>query len=156
MRYFTVLFLSLVTALGGSAIAQAAPPPSVHIRWHASTIYQWDASPSQDGSAMYPATNVTAVFVRCPAGDYQLDATLTQSGQQMSWATLGRGAGEITCSGHQRRFVLRWPFAGTSLHPGRAVATFALHRAVCDDGLCTTEPRATVAKRAVVWIPAGS
>ncbi len=157
MRKLSVLFVSLLMSLVAVAAAwapaQAAAAPRIAIGHHASKMYMYDPSPSGDGTVKDPATNVTAVFVNCPAGDYQLNATLNQGGNGTYWATQGRGAGEFTCDGTTRRVVLHWAFAGPKLHPGRALAKFALYRAVCADDLCTTESTPTVSSRAVVGIP---
>jgi hypothetical protein len=155
MRKLAVLFASALTiaAFGAAPAAQAAAPPRVHIDKHASTIFQYDPSPSGDGTDLDPATTVTAVFVNCPAGQYQLRATLKQHGQSMYWATQGRGSDEFSCDGTTKRIRLPWAFAGDTLRAGKARAAFALYRAVCEDDLCSTDENPTLSGHALVRIP---
>ena len=112
--------------MGAGATPAAAP--RVVINHTASKIYQYDPSPSGDGTVTQPATNARATFYNCPAGDYQLNATLRQNGTNMAWATSGRGAGEFSCDGTTKRISINWPFTGKSLHAGSAYAVFALNK----------------------------
>jgi len=154
MRKLAVVLVSAMTVFVGWAPAHAAAAPRVVINHTASKIYQYDPSPDGTG-VKQPATNVRATFYNCPAGDYQLNATLRQNGTTMSWATSGRGAGEFSCDGTTKKITINWPFTGKTLHAGKAHAAFSLNKVVCDDDTCTTQGAPTVRSRHVVHIPRG-
>lgn len=98
--------------------------PSLTLRPRAGAIYQFDGSATGTGPS-YPATRVTARMSDCPAGTSVLQAELVQDGVEMNWATSARGAGEVVCTGGENGTV-SMGFYGPTLHPGTAVATFAL------------------------------
>jgi len=135
----------------GAAPASAAPPSSIRIKAKTSEIYLYDGSPTGTGPSE-PATTVSTVVRRCPAGDYFLQATLVQDGVSLPWATTALGAGEAYCSG-TRRTPLVMGFYGPDLHPGRATAHFALYRYDCVNGICSVSDIATVEATRTVHIP---
>jgi len=150
-----VLVKSMVAALflcvSWTVPAQAGGHhPGLWIKPTASPIYQYDGSGTGEGPT-FPATDLRAFVKKCPAGDYEMNATLKQDGVSMDWATTGRGAGEVFCTGSG--VELRMGFYGPTLHPGKAKAYFALHKVTCTDGVCTVSERPTVKAWRVVHIP---
>lgn len=137
MRTTRTLLVAVAAAsavlLTGAAPA-AACGAAVRIAPRTSTIFDYDGSPDGTGP-IQPATTVSAVARRCPAGTYQLDARLVQDGVAMQWATHAKGAGEVFCDGDGPT-VVRMDFTGPSLHPGRARATFRLVPSDCDPAGC--------------------
>lgn len=157
MRKFAVLMATAMALVVGMAPAEAASP-SIQIKYDASPIYQYDASPDGDGSGLQPATNVGLVFWNCPAGEYQFDAVMWQDGRSMSWTGGGLGQGEFYCDGTTQRVTRSWGFTGETLHAGRAWVRVGLRKVVCDDqtGVCTTEDTPTVWSAKFVRIPSGT
>ncbi|PWR07877.1 hypothetical protein DKT68_17780 [Micromonospora acroterricola] len=121
----------------------AAATPSAHIRieHRASELYPYDPSYEQQGPD-YPATRVWGEVRRCPAGIYNLSASLIQDGLPTVWATSGRGAGEITCDGGTESITMSFYRTDPLLHPGRAIVRFELHDAY--GGTTLTETTRTV------------
>ncbi len=151
MRKLLITLTAALVVLAGWTPAQATQGPSIHIKPVTSKIYQYDGSSSGTGPT-FPATDVTAVVKHCPAGDYQMSATLRQNGVDMQWATGALGAGDVTCSG-AAKMPLAMGFYGASLHPGNAKASFALYTWECTGGVCTLSDTPTVTATRTVHIP---
>ncbi|MEO6627231.1 MAG: hypothetical protein ABIP03_01545 [Aquihabitans sp.] len=152
MRKLAVILVSLLAVAAGAAPADAARSSSIRIDPRASKIYLYDGSPDGTGPS-FPATRVSTVVNRCEAGDYYLDATLTQDGVNLPWATGALGAGEFACDGTSFRTQLSMSFYGPTLHPGRATAHFALRKYECVSGVCYLSDTPTVEATSAVHIP---
>ncbi|SIN38219.1 hypothetical protein [Micromonospora cremea] len=143
MRRISLAMLTIAAIVLSVAPPAAAATPStrITIEHRASELYPYDPTYEQEGPD-YPATRVWGELRRCPAGVYNLSASLHQDGLPTVWATSGRGAGEITCDGGTESLSMSFYRTDPVLHSGRATVRFELHDAYV--GTTLTETTRTV------------